>query len=107
MSTSIKNTALSMALAATSELPLPDPKQTVSVAREFEAYLLEEVKEQAVIERDQARARVGQLERELGDSAAWALRAVLKQAREGCSGLDRLRVESVVEVAAESIGVKL
>lgn len=100
-----------MALTATRDLIQPDGATTVDVARKFEEYLLEASSDQATIERDQARARVVQLERELasGDSdrAAFALRAVLKQAREGCTGLDRLLVESTVEVAAENIGVTL
>lgn len=114
MSESIKETALSMALTATRELPLPDPGQTVAAARTFEAYLLESVGDQTLIERDKARGRVVALEQELAATTnqlryarRHAMEAVLKQAREGCEGLDRLLVESTVEVAAKIIGVDL
>lgn len=110
MAKTVKETALKLAMQAYA-LSGNNQLTITSVAREFEEYLLEAPNDQTLIERDQARARVVALEQELAgkgdDRAVWALRAVLKQAREGCKGLDRLLVESTVEIAAESIGVTL
>lgn len=114
MATSIKETALGMALTATRDLIQLDGAATVNVAKQFEEYLSEPSGEQAVIERDEARARVVALERELastvrelGTARRHALQAVLTQAREGCEGLDLLLVEATVETAAKTIGVAL
>lgn len=101
-----------MALTATRDMSSPSGDVAVKVARQFEEYLAEG--DQVRIERDQARERVVSLERELASvttkmqsAQRFAFEAVLLQARTGCAGLDRLRVEAVVENAAESIGVDL